>query len=286
MSDIEGSGTKKSEAPSNIISHRFRELNQPVSVDQLKRVAPWKVNKSLRVIAPVSEKTFLKRLIWQSSKESSHVTHILFIRMLLRNFKIMSIIDPDIADMKLKKFIQFYIRFLCPTLLIGQVDPELAPHGVETYLIDQKLLDYDLIDAMRQQLNERTVHKNPDAIDVIKECDMTRSEAVDNLHETNKLWFTLTDSEGRLVFLPEARLAHIALEVRPEDYTTRLEQLVCSWVISNNIFSLIQLIHEIVTTVKSEEKEGDRWWRDYRKVFNGKEVRISTAKNGMIVTMF
>lgn len=81
------------------------------------------------------------------------------------------------------------MRVIEPIIPTPQIDPELTPHRdmKRNYLIDQKLLDYDSIHALRQQLNTRTMHKNPNILNVIRECDMNRSEAVDNLHETNKL---------------------------------------------------------------------------------------------------
>lgn len=187
MSGIEGGGTKKPEVPSNIISHRFRELKQPASIDQLKKLTPWKVRIVMRDMTPEPEEVRVKKLIQQiqqSSDESSHVTNDRFVQSLRHKIKIGEITDPD----DIKKIAQLHIRLMSRVFpMDDQIDPEFTPHNKKRYPQDRTLVDYDEMDAWRQQLNSRTVYKNPDVIKVIQESDMKWSESVDNLHETNKL---------------------------------------------------------------------------------------------------
>lgn len=262
MSGIEGGGTKKPEAPSNIISHRFRELKQPASLAQLINLTPWKVRIVMRERKPITEELKSQFPFW-------HPIH--------------------------KE----------PTTSTPQIDPEFTPHNEKRYPKDRTLVNYDEIDAWRQQLNGRTVHKNPDVIKAIQESDMKRSESVDNLHETNKLWFVTADADGRVVFLSEERFDHIAFEIRKYDWSTRFEQFVMSWIINNDMFNFLQLIYEVVTTGDIEEIT-EEWWKkpgySYRKVFKveklvkqkniksrkvivDRNVQVVTSVNGMIVTV-
>lgn len=75
MPGIEEEGGKTPEKPTNIIFHRFRELNYIGNVQELKGIMPWKIRKIMRKKEPLPKDFQLKIPLWHPARTTFASSH-------------------------------------------------------------------------------------------------------------------------------------------------------------------------------------------------------------------